>query len=131
MELTLNPCACGSGTGFQHCCGPLIDGRQPADSALALMRSRFTAFARREADYLLYSWHPAHRPSFVELDDQRTWTGLEIVQVVAGGVKDRTGQVGFIARFDDDGAPGSIRELSRFERYDGRWVYLDGVVLPS
>ena len=32
------------------------------------MRSRFTAFALGDADYLLRTWHPDTRPESLELD---------------------------------------------------------------
>ena len=33
------------------------------------MRSRFSAFARGDAGYLLRSWHPSTRPTSLDLDD--------------------------------------------------------------
>jgi len=36
-------CPCGTGHGFDDCCGPIISGT-PAPSPEALMRSRYSAF---------------------------------------------------------------------------------------
>ena len=49
------PCACGSGKTYAACCGRLHAGA-PAGDAEALMRSRYSAFARGDRAYLLKSW---------------------------------------------------------------------------
>ncbi|SVD70987.1 uncharacterized protein METZ01_LOCUS423841, partial [marine metagenome] len=36
-------CPCGTEFPYTDCCGPLIRGASPADTAEDLMRSRFTA----------------------------------------------------------------------------------------
>lgn len=90
------------------------------------MRSRYAAFARGDADYLFRTWHPRTRPADTAVDPDVTWTGLEVIDVVAGGVDDEHGEVEFTARFVADGAPEAMRERSRFERRSGRWLYVDG-----
>ena len=90
------------------------------------MRSRYTAFARGEAEYLLDSWHPDTRPSRVRLDDNQKWIGLTIKSTEAGQAGDARGRVEFVARFKVDGKGHRLHENSRFEKIDGRWYYLDG-----
>jgi SEC-C motif-containing protein len=85
------------------------------------MRSRYSAFAVGDADYLLRTWHPRTRPAEVSLDDNPTWTGLEIV----GATDD---EVAFVARFMTPDGPGRLAERSRFARRGGRWFYVDGEV---
>ncbi|MEB4613424.1 YchJ family metal-binding protein, partial [Leucobacter sp. M11] len=46
-------CPCGSGSPFAGCCAPLLSGERQAQSAEQLMRSRFTAFAVGDAEYLM------------------------------------------------------------------------------
>ncbi|WP_275423743.1 YchJ family protein, partial [Virgisporangium ochraceum] len=53
-------CPCGGGP-YAACCGP-AHGGAPAATAEALMRSRYSAFALGDADYLLRTWHPTTRP---------------------------------------------------------------------
>ncbi|GAB3529910.1 hypothetical protein GCM10027402_34170 [Arthrobacter monumenti] len=54
------------------------------------------------------------------------WTGLQIIDVVAGGGDDLEGVVEFVARYEmQDGEVGQLQERSRFTRRAGRWVYLD------
>ncbi len=120
-------CPCGSGLGYDACCGP-IHGGAVALTAEALMRSRFSAFALGLAPYLLTSWHPSTRPASLELDPDTEWRRLQVVDVVAGGPDDADGVVEFRASFRNSvpGAAGLLHERSRFTRFDGRWVYLDG-----
>jgi len=87
------------------------------------MRSRYSAFVRRDADYLLASWHPSTRPTRLNLDPDVRWLGLEVISA-SGGVFDTTGLVEFRATHEQ----GVQTERSRFVREDGRWYYLDGVV---
>ncbi|OAN40193.1 hypothetical protein A4X16_13325 [Microbacterium sp. H83] len=118
-------CPCGSGGTFGTCCAPLLAGA-PAPSAERLMRSRYTAFALRDAAYLLDSWHPSTRPASLELDGDLEWRRLLIVDRVAGGPFDREGVVEFEAFWRQGGERGSLRERSRFVRDDRRWQYVDG-----
>lgn len=89
------------------------------------MRSRYSAFAHGDADYLFRTWHPRTRPADVVIDPNITWTGLDVLDVVAGGPDDDSGEVQFAARFESGGRMGALRERSRFERRAGRWFYLD------
>jgi len=86
------------------------------------MRSRYSAFVKRDEAYLLRSWHPGTRPARVDFDPGMRWTGLEILATTDGTAFHTTGTVTFRASFKG----GSLHERSRFERVDGAWVYVDG-----
>jgi len=88
------------------------------------MRSRYSAFVRCDAAYLLRTWHPRTRPPGVEFDPGMRWTGLEIVESRDGSAFHSAGTVTFEARYRG----GVLRERSRFERVGGAWVYVDGDV---
>ncbi len=90
------------------------------------MRSRYTGFARGDAEYLLATWHPDTRPSRVRLDPDQRWIGLRILGTDAGEENDSSGTVEFVARFKENGRAHRLQELSRFEKIDGRWYYLNG-----
>lgn len=122
-------CPCGSGGSYADCCGPLHAGEQVADTALALMRSRFSAFASGDADYLLASWHPRTRPKRVQLDGDVVWRRLQIVDTEAGTHADTTGVVEFRAQYVRDGGRQILHERSRFTREKGRWLYVDGELM--
>jgi SEC-C motif-containing protein len=105
----------------------LHHGELRARSAEELMRSRYSAYAYGDADYLFRTWHPRTRPADVTLDPGIIWTGLEVIDIVAGGPDDDRGEVEFRAVFEFAGRPDSLHERSRFERRAGRWFYLDPV----
>ncbi|MET7773268.1 YchJ family metal-binding protein [Nocardia sp. NPDC005366] len=124
------PCPCRRGEPFDECCGPVLAGQRSAPSAEALMRSRYTAFAVGDVDYLLRSWHSTRRPRDLDLDPDQRWLYLDIVRSERGGPFDDAGTVEFVAHYRADGVRGSLHEVSRFVREDGAWVYLDGVIEP-
>lgn len=119
-------CDCGSQTRFAQCCQPLLLGEDVAVTAEQLMRSRYTAFARRDEAYLLATWHPDSRPSRVRFTPGQRWLGLAIKATTEGGADDATGAVEFVARFKVLGRGHRLHERSRFEKLDERWYYLDG-----
>ena len=84
------------------------------------MRSRFSAFALGDVDYLLHTWHASSRPSALELDDEVRWLGLDILDRVDGRPLDSSGIVEFEAFYRG----GSQRERSSFVREGGRWFYV-------
>lgn len=117
-------CPCGTGLPFGECCAPIQRREREAATPEALMRSRFTAFATGDVDWLLASWHPTTRPRSLELDPGIRWLRLDIVGS-SGGPFDREGTVSFDAHWVADGERGVMRELSRFRRDQG-WQYVDG-----
>lgn len=128
-----NYCPCCSGIALPDCCGPFIDGARTPASPVALMRSRYTAFARGDVDYLIATWHPQcqaarWRSEITGNFPDTQWLGLEIKHITAGSHADE-GYVEFIARFFDRKTlrPGFIHERSRFVRMAERWYYVAGV----
>lgn len=87
------------------------------------MRSRYSAFALGDSEYLLRTWHPRTRPDALKLDG-RTWTGLSITDVVDGTEDDLMGIVEFTAYWSSGRDRGSQTERSAFVRRAGRWFYL-------
>ena len=95
------------------------------------MRSRYTAFAVGDAEYLLATWHPSTRPLRVEIDDELVWRRLVVLEMVEGGPFDREGVVEFEAFWRQGDERGVMHERSRFVREDRRWLYVDGDVAPA
>lgn len=90
------------------------------------MRSRYCAFATGRLDYVFRTWHPRTRPGEPSPSPEVTWTGLEIVRTVDGGISDDIGTVQFRASFRREDQDQVMQETSRFERRAGRWMYVDG-----
>ena len=119
-------CPCGSRVGYSRCCGRyLVDGEIP-ETAEQLMRSRYCGFVDLDEPYLLATWHPETRPGRVRMDEKQRWLGLSIRATEAGGYDDQTGVVEFVARYKIAGKGYRLHEISRFEKINGRWFYLDG-----
>lgn len=119
----MRDCACGSGLAYAACCQPLHAG-QVAASPAALMRSRYCAFVREDAAYLLASWAPATRPAEIAFPAQTQWLGLTLHHSHEQG---EWGEVAFTARFREGTQWWVLDETSRFQRgADGHWRYVDG-----
>ena len=95
------------------------------------MRSRYTAFVRRDAEYIAATYAAEHRHTVGTALEPVDWAGLEILGKTGGGPGDLTGTVAFAARYRQDGALREHRENSNFRREDGRWVYVDGAIAPA
>jgi SEC-C motif domain protein len=137
-------CLCGSGLGFEKCCGQYVDNNEIAPTAEALMRSRYVAYALQREDYLLNTWHISTRPvTLQEVNEIPTkWLGLEVKKSIAhlanaenlndpNNVNDPDkATVEFVARFKIGGGHAErLHEISRFVREEGRWFYVDGKIL--
>ena len=123
------PCPCG-GASYAGCCRPRHDGTRPAETAEALMRSRYSAFALAIVGYL-ESTHdvPATKRGRRELEAAArsvTWLGLTVHRAEKGGPGDDEGVVEFTARSRDAEGVIELHERSRFRRKAGRWLYVDG-----
>ncbi|MET9495943.1 YchJ family protein [Streptomyces sp. NPDC006552] len=122
---TLPTCPCGLPEPYENCCGRYHSGAA-APTPEALMRSRYTAFTRKDAAYLLRTWHPDTRPPAIDFDPALSWTGLEILETTDGSAFHQGGTVTFRARYRDGGRAGALHERSQFLRMAGAWVYVDG-----
>ena len=116
------PCPCGTGKPLSDCCEPVIKGILNASSAEVLMRSRYTAYVLKNEAYVLDSWHQSTRPDSLGMDANVKWLRLKIVDSTKY-------QVEFIATYRSEGKACKMHENSRFLFENGRWFYVDGVML--
>ncbi len=136
-------CPCNSGLTLQSCCQPLHQGQRSAPTAVALMRSRFSAYATQQFSYLHHTWaQSSQTPSLQELSqssNRTEWVGLVIHSTELGKEKDIEGWVTFSAYFREltpNHTPSclkSMTERSYFQKIpseeqatESRWVYVDG-----
>lgn len=94
-------------------------------TALALMKSRYSAFVKNNSQYLLKTWHASTRPEELQLDEPIKWLGLEIKDWQELG---DSATVTFVARGKLQGRAFRQEEKSRFLRENGFWFYVDGDV---
>ena len=52
MASRATDCPCCSGTPYADCCEPVIRGRRQAATAAELMRSRYSAYALGEIEWI-------------------------------------------------------------------------------
>jgi len=118
-------CFCGSAIPFKDCCQRYIDGNQKPPTALALMKSRYSAYAVHNADYLWNTTHISQRKYFSKEDilhwaTANQWQKLEIILATENTVE-------FVAYFLDENKQNQIHhEYSTFKQENGSWFYIDG-----
>jgi SEC-C motif-containing protein len=124
-------CPCTSKLSFDKCCEPYLTGRKLPETPEKLMRSRFSAYATRQVDYLMATTCAEERTKIdreelVSYCRSVSCISLKIAKTEAGGSQDDAGTVLFYASLQVNGKRMLHRELSRFQREEGRWVYVDG-----
>ncbi len=122
-------CLCSSKRLYKECCGLYHAHEKTPSTAESLMRSRFTAYAMHNGEYLKATWDSHKCPDNIDFSkDEADWQRLEIVATKKGGSKDSKGIVEFKAYYLINGEERVMNEISRFKKIAGRWFYLDGVV---
>lgn len=122
-------CPCGTGKDYELCCGPLHQGKT-AQTALDLMRSRYSAYARGLADYIIKTTHPENpyykndfiewRSEIMSFCDQTSFNKLVIVSHAEGTVE---AYVTFIAHLKQNQMNKKLVEKSQFMKNGGVWQY--------
>lgn len=128
-------CPCGTGKPYTHCCQPFHDGEKYPETALALMRSRYSAYAKKKVDYIMATTHPKNHSFTIDKEvwekqlldfcNHTQFAKLEIVEDQEG----EAAFVTFIARLYQEGRDVSFKEKSRFEKINGKWLYLSGTIM--
>jgi len=130
-------CYCGSDKEFTSCCEPFLNGEANPPTAEACMRSRYSAFATSNIDYIYKTIHPSRKEEFdseniKEWATQSTWDGLEIVAADRGGPEDDKGTVEFIAHYSIDNVSRTHHEVGQFRKENDLWYFVDGeLVTPK
>jgi SEC-C motif-containing protein len=128
-------CPCGTGERYATCCGPFHKGAAEPPTAERLMRSRFSAFARREVGYLWRTLDAAHpdrarpeaevRRELLAACNRFRYVRLHVLTATERPPGEES-QVTFRAEVFESGKDRSFTEASRF-RHDGTgWRYLSG-----
>jgi SEC-C motif-containing protein len=126
-------CPCSSTKKYAQCCSPFHEGTTKPASAEELMRSRYSAFAKRLPHYLFATLHPSKRATDELQQIERSlqqplWLSLQIINIKGGQPDDSTGHVEFIATYQQSGKIGQLRENSRFTKDGGQWYYEEGEI---
>ena len=118
-------CPCGSDLHYNDCCRAFHDSQSIPKTAQELMRSRYSAYVKKNISYLLETWHESSRPTAQELEPspEFRWVELEVIATDKGLEEDDTGIVHFKAQYKFQGNLGAMEEKSNFVKENGRWYY--------
>ncbi len=127
-------CPCGSGAAYAACCGRYLDGGAWPETAEALMRSRYTAYALARYDWLVATTHPDARAEVDASSLAEQCRGVRGLRLDVGACVDAREPetadiVEFHALYELDGVVRQIGERSAFLRREGRLYYVDGAPL--
>lgn len=111
---------------YANCCGPYLADESLPATAEELMRSRYSAYALGDLEYIKRTWHPNTLPAELRLVPGQVWIGLQIKRRENGSENDTSGIVEFVAKSKRKGKAHRMHEVSQFEKIDGRWVYVRG-----
>lgn len=121
-------CPCGQGN-YANCCQPLHLGVAIAATAEQLMRSRYSAFAQHEIDYIVQTTAKGQQQALDvaairDWSESNQWLKLEVVQAQEKLDKNHA-QVEFKAHYHDGQQAQEHHEISHFVKYAGAWYFLD------
>lgn len=128
-----SPCPCHSGKLYETCCYRFHVGKAHAPTPLALMRSRYAAYALGLSDYIIQTTHPEN-PGFQK--DTAKWqkeieffsqhTLFQKLEILDANDSEPLAYVIFRAHLMQRGQDASFTEKSFFKKQNGYWLYLSG-----
>jgi SEC-C motif-containing protein len=117
-------CPCCSGLVYENCCFPLISQQKKAETPEQLMRSRYSAYAKVEIDYLINTTHVSTRKHFSRKEIENWATTHKWIKLVVLNSSEST--VEFNAHFIEGlNSPQIHHERSNFVQEKGVWYYVD------
>jgi len=147
----IEPCPCGSSSGYMKCCGKLHKESKVYGAAKAeqVVRARYSAYAKREIDFIIGSTHPLNKAFMTDIEHWREtietncYDNFELTKCLIideeheGDGEKQIARVKFIATMIqiDSREQTSFMETSTFERAgkhirEGAWLYKSGEVEP-
>lgn len=136
IKFSINsPCPCDSGKKYKSCCLPYHKGAS-AKTALALMRSRYSAYALSLSSYIIKTTHSKNseyltntsqwEKELLEFSSNCDFQKLEILEVEEN---DFEGYITFKATIQSHQEDCSFIEKSHFLLENNKWYYFSGVFL--
>ncbi|WP_428738033.1 YchJ family protein [Sulfurimonas sp.] len=122
-------CICGNEKDFSACCEPIITKQKQPQNAEELMRSRYSAYVKADAEYLVYSSVKENQYQedialIEEFSNSVEWLKLDVLDVQETTVE-------FKAYYRDTNGIQVLHEKSNFVQEDGIWKYKDGELYNS
>ncbi|MCK5682612.1 YchJ family protein [bacterium] len=125
----MEKCYCGTGKLYSECCEPFISGKKLPANAEELLRSRYSAYAVINMDYILETTSEPQKKLF-DVETNKRWaeeSQWKQLQIISTEEKPETGicNIEFVAHYFSDGIDQKHHEKAEFKKYDDRW-YFDG-----
>jgi SEC-C motif-containing protein len=123
-------CPCGSEKKYEECCGIYHSGKALAPTAEALMRSRYSAFAKNEMAYLTETTDPQSM-ALIDEDANQEWADRAKflkLEILSSEEKATKGTVEFKAHYSVDDETYVHHEVSTFRKQNGQWFFKSGKV---
>jgi len=122
-------CYCKSGLKFSECCEPILRVLEVPQSALALMRSRYSAYCLGDVNYLQatthdHSWTDEELKFIQDWADNSEWQHLEIIDSSENMVE-------FKAYYIYEKKQHLHHEKSTFLKVNDMWKYVDGEIFED
>ena len=118
---------------LEECCGPFLKGSKKAPTAVAMMRSRYSAYVVKNIDYIDATQINEKNETFnkeeaLKWAESSEWMGLEVKRTQKGEANDDTGVVEFIAHYKDKASGTELRhhETSLFKKENDGWKFKEG-----
>ncbi len=132
----MTDCPCCSERAYDNCCGPIVEGQQSAPTAEALMRARYTAYAKQKIGFIRDSMLKSTQDQFDEAATTKwsaksTWLGLEINSVEGDDDTSSEATVDFTARYERGGETEDHHEVAQFKRDKGQWYFVNGKLIGT
>ncbi len=124
-------CYCGSLKSFKNCCKDFLERTSYPSTAEQLMRSRYSAYCRKEVDYIFDTHDPESRKdSYADIEQWANsveWVRLEILSANKGLDFDHLGTVHFKAYYIQNDKEQILEEKSNFRKEGEQWLYIEGI----
>ncbi len=120
-------CPCGSSLLFESCCQLFITREKAPTTAEQLMRSRFSAYATKNGQYI-YDTYGQIQQKEQTLATIQSWAN-ECQWLALKVHKSSQNMVDFSAYYVVDNILCELREKSNFALEQKQWRYLDGEIL--
>ena len=124
--MNIDKCYCKSGLLFSECCEPILRVLEVAPTALAIMRSRYSAYCLGDVHYLQatthdHTWSDEELKFIQDWADNSFWQHLEIIDYDEAKVE-------FKVYYIFEGKQHLHHEKSSFLKVKDMWKYLDGEI---
>ncbi|MDY0051438.1 MAG: YchJ family metal-binding protein [Aliarcobacter sp.] len=131
-----NHCPCGSLQKYKKCCKVFHDKIKLPKTALELMKSRFSAFAVQNTDYIIFTTHKDNSDftsnieswteDILSFSQNTNFEKLEILDFSKEQINNIESYVTFKATLKQKEEDISFVEKSRFLKENEKWLYVDG-----